>query len=83
MIELDASVIKQMLDLFPKCLNKRSKQVIEMRYGLNGNSKKTLQQIGGVFGVCRERIRQIEKKAIRKLKHPSRLNKILETQCQH
>lgn len=82
MFELDASVIEQILELFPKCLNIRSKQIVEMRYGLNGNSKNTLQQIGDMFGVCRERIRQIEKKAIRKLKHPSRLNKILETQCQ-
>jgi RNA polymerase primary sigma factor len=73
MIELDAPTIKKILDLFPDCLDPRSKQVIEMRFGLNGNSKKTLQQIGDIYGVCRERIRQIEKKALRKLKHPSRL----------
>lgn len=76
MTELDAFIIKQILDLSPKCLNERAKQIIEMRYGINGNSKKTLQQIGDMFGVCRERIRQIECKALRKLKHPSRLKMI-------
>ena len=75
MIELDAPTIKQLLDLFPDCLDPRSKQVLEMRYGFNGE-KKTLQQIGDMFGVCRERIRQIERKALRRLKHPSRLGKV-------
>jgi RNA polymerase primary sigma factor len=73
MIELDAPAIKQILDLFPDCLDPRAKQIIEMRFGLNGNPKKTLQQIGDMFGICRERVRQIERKALRKIKHPSRL----------
>lgn len=83
MIKLDATIIKQILDQFPGCLTAREKQIIEMRYGINGHSRKTLQQIGDIFGICRERIRQIERKALRKLKHRSRFNKILETQCQH
>jgi len=69
MIELDALTIKKILDAFPDCLDPRAKQIIEMRFGLNGNPKKTLQQIGDIYGVCRERIRQIEKKALRKIKH--------------
>jgi len=75
--EIEPAKIKQLIDLFPDCINDRSKQVINMRYGLNGNPKKTLQQIGDIFGVCRERVRQIEKRALRKLKHPSRLKKVL------
>jgi RNA polymerase primary sigma factor len=77
MIDLDAAVIKRVLDAFPGCLDPRAKQVIEMRYGINGDSPKTLRQIGDLFGVCRERVRQIERKALRKLKHPSKLRMVL------
>ena len=76
MIKLDAPMIKKILDLFPDCLDPREKQIIEGRYGFNGKPRKTLQQLGDIFGVCRERIRQIERKALRKLKHPSRLKMI-------
>jgi RNA polymerase primary sigma factor len=72
MIELDASAISRILGAFPDCLDPREKQVIEMRFGLADNPKKTLQQIGGILGVSRERVRQLEKRAIRKLSHPSR-----------
>ena len=44
-----------------------------MRYGLNGDASKTLEEIGNIFGVTRERIRQIEKKALRKLRQPGRM----------
>ena len=67
---LEDHEIKQIISLFPDCLSEREKQVIDMRYG---ESKKTLQQIGDMFGVTRERIRQIVRKALRKLRHPSRL----------
>jgi RNA polymerase primary sigma factor len=77
MTELDVLVIKQILDKFPGCITAREKRIIEMRYGLNGNSNHTLQQIGNMFGICRERVRQIERKALRKLKHPSRLRTVL------
>ena len=73
MIELDAPAIKQILDLFPDCLDPRAKQIVEMRFGLNGDPKRTLQQIGDIYGVCRERIRQIERKALRKIKYSSRV----------
>lgn len=81
MIELDAVTIRRILEACPDCLDARAKQVLEMRYGLNGGQKKTLQQIGDMVGVCRERIRQIERKALRKLKHPSRLGKITGVRC--
>lgn len=53
-------------------LTDKERMVIESRYGLNSNRPKTLEEIGNEFGVTRERIRQIEAKALRKLKHPSR-----------
>jgi len=72
MMELDASVIEQILDRFPDCLSQRERQIIKSRFGLLDSIKKTLQQIGNELGISRERVRQIEKRAIRKLKHPAR-----------
>ena len=77
MIKMDVAAIKQILDAFPDCLTPRSKQIIELRYGLLGGKPKTLQQIGDMFGISRERVRQIERKVLRKLKHPSRLKQVL------
>jgi len=70
---LDAETIQQIIETFPECINEREKQVIVMRYGFYSNRGMTLQQIGDIFGVCRERVRQIEWKALRKIKHPSYL----------
>lgn len=58
-------------------LTPREKKVIIERFGLNANKPKTLEEIGGLFGVTRERIRQIEVKAIARLRHP-RCSKILK-----
>ena len=76
MTEINSTVIKQIIEMFPDCLGDREKQVIKMRYGLDDGIKQTLQQIGDRYGVCRERVRQIEKKALRKLKHPARIKKL-------
>lgn len=57
-------------------LNGRERFVIEMRYGIRGGQAHTLEQIGGILGVTRERIRQIEEKALRKLRHPARSKKL-------
>jgi RNA polymerase primary sigma factor len=53
-------------------LTPREERIVRMRFGLGMNSDHTLEQVGQQFSVTRERIRQIEAKAIRKLKHPSR-----------
>jgi len=50
----------------------RDREVLELRYGLNGRQPMTLEQVGDAFGVTRERIRQIESKTMSKLRHPSR-----------
>jgi RNA polymerase primary sigma factor len=53
-------------------LSERERQVLEMRFGLTDGKDHTLEEVGREFGVTRERIRQIEAKALRKLRHPSR-----------
>ena len=51
------------------CLNKREKKVLELRFGLKDNQQRTLEEVGREFGVTRERIRQIESKALKKLRN--------------
>jgi RNA polymerase primary sigma factor len=59
-----------------EALSPREAQVLRMRFGLSGERAMTLEEVGSRFGVTRERIRQIEAKALRKLKHPSRRKKL-------
>jgi RNA polymerase primary sigma factor len=53
-------------------LTKREASVVRLRFGIDENRVRTLEEIGTVFNVTRERIRQIEAKALRRLRHPSR-----------
>ena len=59
-----------------RSLTAREEKVIKMRFGLEDGSEHTLEEVGQSFAVTRERIRQIEAKALRKLKHPSRSRKL-------
>jgi RNA polymerase primary sigma factor len=55
-----------------KSLTPREEKIIRLRFGLDDGSEHTLEEVGQSFAVTRERIRQIEAKALRKLRHPSR-----------
>ena len=68
------TTISDMLDN----LSYREAKVLKMRFGLNMNSDHTLEEVGKQFDVTRERIRQIEAKALQKLKHPSRSKHLAE-----
>ena len=62
-------------------LTEREADVLRMRFGMYDGRTHTLEEVGQIFGVTRERIRQIENKAIRKLRHPSRAKKIRDFYC--
>jgi len=69
-------LLKEQLEDVLKTLNDRERRVLIYRFGLDDGRAKTLEEVGKVFGVTRERIRQIEAKALRKLRHPSRSKKL-------
>ena len=68
----------EMLQKALDTLSERESQVIKLRFGLSGENSHTLEEIGNLFGVTRERIRQIEQQAIRKLRHPSRAKYLID-----
>ena len=68
--------LKEQTDHVLKSLTPREEKVVKMRFGLEDGSEHTLEEVGQSFAVTRERIRQIEAKALRKLRHPSRSRKL-------
>ena len=72
-----AEALKEILDT----LTEREADVLRMRFGMYDGRTHTLEEVGQIFGVTRERIRQIENKAIRKLRHPSRAKRIKDFYC--
>ena len=71
---------EQLADVL-KTLTPREEKVLRLRFGLEDGRPRTLEEVGKEFNVTRERIRQIEAKALRKLRHPSRAKKIKDFYC--
>ncbi len=69
-------LLKEQLYEILDSLSERERRVLEMRFGLSDGQGRTLEEVGSEFGVTRERIRQIEAKALRKLRHPIRSRKL-------
>ena len=69
-------LLKEQMEEILKGLSERERKVLEMRFGLKDGTARTLEEVGQEFGVTRERIRQIEAKALRKLRHPIRSRKL-------
>ena len=68
--------LKENTDRILKTLSPREEKVLKMRFGIDDGSERTLEEVGQSFAVTRERIRQIESKALRKLRHPARSRKL-------
>jgi RNA polymerase primary sigma factor len=69
-------VLRTETEALLRTLTPREAQVIRMRFGMDGGREHTLEEVGQHFAVTRERIRQIETQALRKLRHPSRSRKM-------
>jgi RNA polymerase primary sigma factor len=69
-------MLKERIDLILKTLSYREREIIKLRYGIGDGYTYTLEEVGRIFKVTRERVRQVEAKAIRKLQHPVRSRKL-------
>jgi len=69
-------LLQEQLESVLRTLSKREKKVIQLRFGLQDGHRRTLEEVGREFHLTRERIRQIEAKALSKCRHPSRAQKL-------
>ena len=74
--EIEQRALRETLKRLIGELSEREQEVLKARYGLKDGIEKKLEEVGKTFGVTRERIRQIESKALRKLSHPTRKRKL-------
>jgi len=78
-LPIDAAIQSNLREITTRALaslTPREERVLRLRFGIGMNGDRTLEEVGQQFSVTRERIRQIEAKALRKLKHPSRSRKL-------
>jgi RNA polymerase primary sigma factor len=74
--QTSSQLLKEQLHSILNSLSERERAVLEMRFGLKDGESHTLEEVGRAFGVTRERVRQIESKALRKLRHPGHRRKL-------
>ncbi len=74
----ERSILSKVVDDVLKTLSPREEKVIRLRFGIDDGFHRTLEEVGNIFNVTRERIRQIEDKALNKLKHPTRIEGFLK-----
>ncbi len=80
------AMLKEQMDTVLHTLSEREREVLRLRFGIDGGYPRTLEEVGSMFHVTRERVRQIEAKALRKLRHPTRsrrLRNFLEMTLSH
>ena len=70
------AMLKEQMDDVLATLTERERKVLKLRFGINDGYPRTLEEVGSIFNVTRERVRQIEAKALRKLRHPTRSRKL-------
>ena len=73
---VDQHLLRERISEVLRSLTPREREVIELRFGLRDGQPRTLEEVARTYGITRERIRQIEAKALRKLRHPSRSRKL-------
>ena len=69
-------MLKEEIGAGLQTLDERERKILELRFGIHDGTSRTLEEVGSEFNVTRERVRQIESKALRKLRHPSRSRRI-------
>ena len=69
-------MLRQRIEQLLKTLSYREREILKLRYGIGDGYTYTLEEVGRIFKVTRERVRQVEAKAIRKLQHPVRARKL-------
>lgn len=74
----ERTLLKKQVDDILQTLTTREERVIRLRFGIDDGYHRTLEEVGNIFGVTRERIRQIEDKALKKLRHPTRSEKLMQ-----
>ena len=77
LLETNRLALKAQIDTAMETLNYREREILRLRYGLADGYTYTLEEVGRIFQVTRERVRQIESKAVRKLQQPYRANKLV------
>ena len=76
---IEQDVKSSLNEIFSKYLSPREEKILRMRFGINLDTDHTYEEIGLEFSVTRERIRQLEQRALRKLQHPNIINRLLDT----